>query len=147
MIIIDTHPNENSDIVNYSIAASDYCVIPLEIDLDAQLAAKRCVEIITDYQDAGYRVDYGLVWNKVEITKGKAKLQLERMKKELIQYGIDQHKLIGEIRYSTTVSTSKNEGIMLNRIDNKYTKNVMNDIRVVSNRIFSKIKGEVMLES
>jgi cellulose biosynthesis protein BcsQ len=144
MIIIDTHPNENSDIVNYSIAASDYCVIPLEIDLDAQLAAKRCVEIIKDYQGAGYDVDYGLVWNKVEITKGKAKLQLDKMKNELLRYGIPENKLIGEIRYSTTVSTSKNEGIMLNRIDNKYTKNVMNDIREVSNRIFDKI-GEVVM--
>lgn len=145
IIIIDTHPNENSDIVNYSIAASDYCVIPLEIDLDAQIAAKRCVEIITDYRDAGFKVDYGLVWNKVEITKGKAKLQLAKMKNQLIEYGIDQNKLIGEIRYSTTVSTSKNEGIMLNQVDNKYTKNVMNDIREVSNQIFSRIREEITI--
>ncbi|MDQ1914411.1 ParA family protein [Paenibacillus sp. GD4] len=138
-ILIDTHPSENADMVNYSIAASDYCVIPLEIDLDAKLAAKRCVEIISDYQEAGYHIDYGLVWNKVEITKGKARAQLDQMKSELVEYGIMESKFIGDIRYSTTVSTSKNEGIMLNTLDNKYTKNVMNDIRSVSNTIFTKI--------
>ncbi|MFE5324719.1 ParA family protein [Paenibacillus sp. NPDC056579] len=139
LIIVDTHPSENSDIVNYSIAASDYCVIPVEIDLDAKLAAKRCIEIIEDYQSAGYKIDYGLVWNKVEVTKGKAKIQLKNMKDELVKYGIMESKFVGEIRYSTTVSTSKNEGIMLNAIDNKYTMNVMNDIRKVSNTIFDKI--------
>lgn len=139
LILIDTHPSENADMVNYSIAASDFCVIPVEIDLDAKLAAKRSVEIIKDYQDAGFHVDYGLVWNKVEITKGKARQQLNQMKDELQQYGIMESKFIGDIRYSTTVSTSKNEGIMLNTLDNKYTKNVMNDIRDVSNAIFHRL--------
>ncbi|TVY07338.1 ParA family protein [Paenibacillus cremeus] len=141
-IVIDTHPSENSDIVNYSIAASEFCVIPLEIDLDAKLAASRCVEIIRDYQNAGYQIDYGIVWNKVEITKGKAKAQLDKIKEELISKGIPPEKFIGDIRYSTTVSTSKNDGIMLNSVNNKYTQNVMNDIRNVSQKIFAQI-GEV----
>lgn len=36
--------------VNYSIAASDYCIIPSEVDIDSKLAVQRCVEIIKEYQ-------------------------------------------------------------------------------------------------
>lgn len=142
-VIIDTHPNENSDIVNYSIAASDFCVIPSEVDLDAKLAAIRCVEIIKDYNSFGYKVDYGIAFNKVEFTKGKASAQMKVMKDEMIEKGVEEGKFLGDIRYSTTVSTSKNEGLLLSELENKYTKNIMEDFRSVANNAFKRIESEV----
>lgn len=142
-VIIDTHPNENSDIVNYSIAASDFCLIPSEVDLDSKLAAIRCVEIIEDYRSAGYDVDYGIAFNKVEFTKGKASTQMRAMKDEMIQKGVGADKFLGDIRYSTTVSTSKNEGLLLSELENKYTKNIMEDFRIVANNAFKRMESEV----
>ncbi|MCS7460379.1 ParA family protein [Paenibacillus doosanensis] len=141
-IIIDSHPSENSDIVNYSIAASDYCLIPSEVDLDSKLAVLRCVEIIREYQNAGYNLDYGIIFNKVELNKAKAKNQKRSIQDELCSSGIPEEKFIGDIRYSSTVSACKNEGILLHNVENKYAKNIMNDFRKVGLELFRKLGGD-----
>lgn len=111
-IIIDSHLSENSEMVNYSIAASDFYLIPSEVDLDSKLAVLRCVEIIREYQTAGFHLDYGIVFNKVELTKGKVRKQKQILQDDICRTGIPEYKSIGDIRYSTTVSTSKNDGIL-----------------------------------
>jgi chromosome partitioning protein len=142
-IIIDSHPSENSDMVNYSIAASDYCLIPSEVDLDSKLAVKRSVEIIREYQTAGYNLDYGVVFNKVELNKGKAMRQKDLILQELRCIGIPEDKSIGAIRYSTIVSTCKNDGILLHDVESKYARNVMSDFRKVGHTLFGKLEGDV----
>lgn len=141
-VVIDTHPNENSDIVNYSIAAADFVVIPTDIDLDGVVAAERSVELVEEYKAAGYEVDYGIVFNKVE-SKGKSLSQLKMFKDNLIQKGISEEKILGSIRYSQKVSTTKNEGVMLNELSDKYSQNIMNDMRDVSNKVFANVGGKI----
>jgi cellulose biosynthesis protein BcsQ len=140
-VVIDNHPNENSDMVNYSIIASDFVVIPTDVDLDGVIAAERCVELIEEYKDAGYQVDFGIVFNKVE-QKGKTLKHLEMFRNRLIKKGIQEEKILGSIRYSQKVSTSKNDGVMLNELEDVWSKNVMEDMRIISNKVFSIVEGE-----
>lgn len=133
-VVIDTHPNEASDIVNYAIAASDFVVIPTDVDLDGVIAAERSAELVREYQQARYPVQYGIVFNKVE-HKGKGMSHLE-----LFQNRLKKEPLLGSIRYSQKVSTTKNEGTMLNESHNQYAQNIMNDMRLVSETIFQSFK-------
>ncbi|TVY06905.1 ParA family protein [Paenibacillus cremeus] len=139
IIVIDSHPTATTDLVHYAIAASDYCVIPCEVDKDAVNGAYRCCQIITDYQLAGFSIDYGIVFNKVDLGV-KANAQLQQMKQSFINLGVPETKFLGNVRYSKTVTTTKNDGVMLNRTHNKYAENVMNDMRAVSDRITFALK-------
>ncbi|WP_186446046.1 ParA family protein [Paenibacillus cremeus] len=139
LIFIDSHPTATTELVHYAIAASDYCLIPSEVDKDAVDGANRCCQIITDYQQAGYVIDYGIMFNKVELGF-KVNEQLKIMKQTLIDLGVPEAKFLGNVRYSKTVTTTKNEGVMLNRTRNKYADNVMNDIRAVNYRISFALK-------
>jgi len=142
-IIFDTHPSENADLVSYAIAASNYCLIPLETDLDSKLGAQRSVEIIQEFME-DQDLDYGIVPNKVSQTNRKLRQQLEEFKQDLIRSGISEEKILSSIRYSDIVSSTKNEQVMLNQFKNKYAENVMNDFRnVVSEIVNSLEKGEV----
>lgn len=144
-VILDTHPSENSDLVAYSIVASDYCLIPLEVDLDSKLGTERSVQIINDfkeYQD----LDYGIVPNKVSRTNGKLKQQLEQFKQDLINKGVPKEKILSHIRYSDIVPSTKNERVMLNEYKNKYAVNIMNDFRQVTNEVITALqKNEVTI--
>lgn len=64
---------------------------------------------------------------------------MQKMKEELLNEGISEEKFLGSIRYSTVVSSAKNEGIMLNELGNKYSQNVMNDFREVASEIFERV--------
>jgi len=135
VIIFDTHPSENSDLVSYAIAASDYCLIPLETDLDSVLGTKRSVEIIKEFMDM-QELDYGIVPNKVSQTNFKLKRQLKNFIVELINEGIPKEKILSTIRYSDVISSSKNEKIMLNEYQaNKYAKKILGDFKQVATEI------------
>jgi cellulose biosynthesis protein BcsQ len=142
-VVIDTHPNEASDIVNYSIAAADYVLIPTDIDLDGVIAAERSVELVREYQEARYNVEFGVVFNKVE-KKGKMVSQMEMFKNRLIKNGISKGKILGSIRYSQKISTTKNEGIMLNELIDKYSLGVMSDITAISEKVFARVERGVL---
>lgn len=143
-VILDTHPNENSDVVNYSISASNFIVIPTDIDMDGIISAERSVELVNEYKEAGYQIDYGIVFNKVEHKgpKEKSLKQLEMFRNRLIEKGIPEEKILGSIRYSQKVSTSKNEGIMLHDLKDVWSKNIMEDIRNISNKVLLRWKGK-----
>lgn len=144
VIIFDTHPSENSDLVSYAIAASNYCLIPLETDLDSVLGTKRSVEIIKEFMDL-QELDYGIVPNKVSQTNFKLKRQLKNFMKELISGGIPEEKFLSKIRYSDVISSSKNEQTMLYEYQsNKYAKKIMSDFKQVATEIDSVLsKGGV----
>lgn len=146
VIIFDTHPSENSDLVSYAIAASDFCLIPLETDLDSVLGTKRSVEIIKEFMDM-MDLDYGIVPNKVSQTNFKLKKQLENFINELIGDGIPEEKILSTIRYSDVISSSKNERTMLNEYKaNKYAQKIMGDFKQVATEIdliLSKVEGGV----
>lgn len=139
-VVIDNHPNENSDMVNYSIIAADYVMIPTDVDLDGVIAAERSVELIEEYREAGYQVDFGIVFNKIE-QKGKSLKHLEMFRNRLLDKGIHEEKLLGSIRYSQKVSTSKNEGVLLSELGDKWSVNIMEDIRLISNKVFTIVEG------
>jgi cellulose biosynthesis protein BcsQ len=135
VIIIDTHPSENSDLVSYAIASSDYCVVPMETDLDSVLGAKRSVEIIKEFTDL-QELDYGIVPNKVSQTNWKLKRQLKSFIKELVEDGIPEEKFLSEIRYSDVISSSKNEKVLPSEYqNNKYAKKVLGGFRQVATEI------------
>lgn len=146
VIIFDTHPSENSDLVSYAIAASNYCLIPLETDLDSVLGTKRSVEIIKEFMDM-QELDYGIVPNKVSQTNFKLKRQLKNFIKELVSKGIAKEKFLSPIRYSDVISSSKNEKTMLSEYkSNKYAKKIMGDFKQVATEIDSVLsKGEVQV--
>lgn len=133
-IIIDTHPNENSDLSNYAIAASDYSLIVGEVDLDSKYALKRTAEIIIDYQKGGYEVDYGLLFNRLDTTKAMKYYDL--LRKEMVAIGVPEEKLLGFVRASFLVQSFKFDGKMLNESDKKWAKKVMDDVRAVVDIIF-----------
>ncbi|RUL47437.1 MULTISPECIES: ParA family protein [Lysinibacillus] len=135
VIIFDTHPSENSDLVSYAIAASNYCLIPLETDLDSVLGTKRSVEIITEFMDM-QELDYGIVPNKVSQTNFKLKRQLQHFIDELVEAGIPKEKFLSTIRYSDVISSSKNEKTMLTEYKmNKYAQKIMGDFKQVATEI------------
>lgn len=137
VVILDTHPSENSDLVSYAIAASDYCVVPLETDLDSVLGTKRSVEIIEEFMDM-QELDYGIIPNKVSQTNWKLKRQLKSFINELVDGGIPKEKFLAQIRYSDMISSSKNENMMLNEYkNNKYAKKIMGDFKEVAQEIDS----------
>ena len=146
VIIFDTHPSENSDLVSYAIAASNYCLIPLETDLDSVLGTKRSVEIIKEFMDL-QELNYGIVPNKVSQTNFKLKRQLKNFMKELISDGIPEEKFLSKIRYSDVISSSKNEQTMLYEYkSNKYAKKIMSDFKQVATEIDSVLsKGGVQV--
>src|SRR5690606_14689186 len=41
LVVIDTHPSEDNELVNLAISSSDYVLIPSEVDEDSVLAAER----------------------------------------------------------------------------------------------------------
>jgi cellulose biosynthesis protein BcsQ len=141
-IIMDTHPSENSDLVSYAIAASDLCLIPMEVDLDSKLAAERSAEIVAEFMQ-DYTVDYAIVPNKVSGRNGKIISQLEEMIKEMKEKNISDSKFLTNVRFSDLVSTSKNEGIMLNELENKYAQNTMEDFRIVTTEVLKRLKVEL----
>lgn len=138
-VLIDTHPSENSDLVSYAIAASDYCLVPMEVDLDSKIATIRSVEIIKEFM-GDFHLDYGIVPNKVSARNGKVFKQFEKIKEELINRGIQGEKFFSCIRFSDLVPTSKNESKLLCEIENKYAAQTMNDFRKVSSELVRKLK-------
>lgn len=145
VIIFDTHPSENSDLVSYSIAASNYCVIPLETDLDSKLGTKRSIEIIEEFMEM-QDLDYGIVPNKVSQTNWKLKRQLKSFIQDLINQGIPKEKFLSQIRYSDIISSSKNENVMLNDLfKNKYAKKIMSDFKQVAVEIDTVLHKEVYI--
>lgn len=140
-IIIDTHPSENSDLVSYAIASSDFCLIPMEVDLDSRLAAERSAEIVTEFMQ-DFTVDYAIVPNKVSARNGKIISQLEEMVKEMKEKNIGERKFLSNVRFSDLVSTSKIEGIMLNELENKYAQNTMEDFRKVTTEVLKRLQVE-----
>jgi cellulose biosynthesis protein BcsQ len=135
-ILIDTHPNENSDLVSYAIRASDLCIIPFEIDLDSVIAVDRSVAIVKDFME-DFKVDYAIVPNKVSPTNGKIKRLLEQIKNELSQKGIEREMFLSEIRHSDVVQTSKLEGKILSEDGNRYAQKTMDDYRHVTKDILN----------
>lgn len=138
-IVFDTHPSENSDLVSYALAASDFCLIPMEVDKDSLLGAKRITEIVDEFKE-DFNIDYGIVPSKVSQTNGKIKSQLKSMEKELTEKGINP--LFPSIRYTDVISTSKNDGLMLNEINNKYAIRVMEDFNGVRDELFRRLNIE-----
>ncbi|MCP1146721.1 ParA family protein [Lysinibacillus endophyticus] len=135
VIIFDTHPSENSDLVSYAIAASNYCLIPLETDLDSVLGTKRSVEIIKEFMDL-QELDYGIVPNKVSQTNFKLKKQLQSFLEELEGEGIPKEKFLSTVRYSDVISSSKNEKTLLSDYkENKYAQKIMGDFKQVASEI------------
>lgn len=141
-ILIDTHPSENDDLVSFSFVASDYVVIPFEVDEDSRLSVKRTVEIVEDFKEEGIR-DYFLIPNKVTSTNFKVNRQLKAIKKDLVRQNIKEQSFLSKIRNSTTVSTAKNEQTPLKDLANKsrYAKNVLKDFHTVTDEILTVING------
>ncbi|MFC5602447.1 ParA family protein [Sporosarcina koreensis] len=140
VIIFDTHPSENSDLVSYAIAASDFCLIPLETDLDSVIGAKRSVEIINEFMEM-QTLDYGIVPNKVSQTNFKLRKQLETFITELVDEGIPEEKFLSWVRHSDIVTTSKNEKMMLKDYkNNKYAKKLIKDFEQVAKEVDSVLR-------
>lgn len=135
-IIFDTHPSENSDLVSYALASSDFCLIPMEVDRDSLLGAIRIAEIVDEFKEQ-MDIDYGIVPNKVSTTNGKIRSQLEDMKKELSENGINA--LFPVVRYTDVISTTKNENVMLNETENLYAKRVMQDFHEVKDELLKRL--------
>ncbi|WP_066066147.1 ParA family protein [Neobacillus soli] len=137
-VLFDTHPSENSDIVGYAIAASDFCLIPMEIHVDSKEAAKRSAEIVEEFKE-DFHVDYAIVPNKVSTRNGKIIRQLNEIKQEFILSGFEESNFFSPIRFSDVVSTSLNEGKLLSEMDNKYAKETMNDFKRVTEELIAKL--------
>lgn len=144
-ILIDTHPSENDDLVAYSFVASDYVIVPFEVDEDSRVAVNRTVEIINDFMQEDIK-GYFLIPNKVNTTNQKINHQLETMIDSFISKGVKRENILSRIRYSTTVSTAKNEKISLEELakKNTYAKNVVNDFVDLTDKLTSAIEGSVV---
>ncbi|NJP38966.1 ParA family protein [Alkalicoccus luteus] len=144
-ILIDTHPSENDDLVAYSFVASDYVVVPFEVDEDSRVAVNRTIEIVKDFLQEDIK-GYYLLPNKVNVTNQKINQQLQNMIESFKEKGVKENQILDHIRFSTTVSTSKNEKISLEELaqKNQYARKVVNDFDRVTDTIISEIEGSAV---
>lgn len=142
-IIIDTHPNEASEVVNYVICATEggIVLIPSDVDIDGILGMERSLEVLKSYQEYGLHADYGLIFNKIEHI-GKSRTQLEQFKERLRSKGVPEDHFFGEIRHSQKISTTKNDGLLItDLVNDKYAKNIINDIDSIADRVLEVMEG------
>ena len=122
-ILLDTHPSENNRAFVYALCASDVALIPTIMDGSAVQGAKRTVEWVTDMQEAGLPIEYFVMPNAVDFTKGFGKYLnelLEKFKKE----GINN--FTTPIRNSSMLMKASLKNIVVGYQD-PYIKKILDD--------------------
>lgn len=148
-VLIDTHPSENSKLGHYAMIASDYIVIPYEIDKDSRIGVKRTVEIVEKFIEVEMIKDYFIVPNKVDANSIHNKTYLNKyVYQPLIDMNVNTEKCTPIVRSSRVVSRSKDEGVSLytKQEASKYARSVIDDFRKVTEHILEKLKGEKVNE-
>lgn len=142
LIIFDTCPSEDDAIVDKLFLASDFILVPTELDIDSVLAAQRTIDICNDFIDEDMPVNYGIVFNKVGHLNNSHK-QLDKYTEVLRNESKlkDQH-LLGKVRFSEKVTFSKNEGFTLTELNDVYSMRVMYDYKNVFNNILKQMEDK-----
>lgn len=134
IIIIDTHPSENNETVSQAIMQSDYVIIPATLNRDDIVALARTTEVINDFIDYKFKIDYGYILNKSDTIKD-FKVTEQKFLEELDSFNVPTDKYLGYVRFSTKVSSLTNENKMLHKQEDKYSKNVINDISSIIKKL------------
>lgn len=140
-IIIDTHPSENDTLVSYALIASDYALIPFEVDEDSRLAVNRTVEVLNEFIESNHLTGYFIIGNKIDRTKRNMVTNYKNLKDKFILDGIREEAFISTIRASSLLPSTKLEkNSLYDKKDNKYAKAVLDDFKKVTDDILTNIE-------
>lgn len=140
LVIFDTCPSEDDAIVDKLFLTSDFILIPVELDVDSVLAARRTIDICNDFIDGDMPVSFGVAFNKVGHLKSSMKQLDKYMDLFKNEVQLKDQQFLGKVRFSEKVTYSKNEGFTLTELEDVYSLRVMYDYKNVFSNILKQME-------